>query len=119
MERLQEAKTIWPDEILRLPQVEFHVPGVRGHTLKNDEKQVTFLSFEAGTVVPDHSHGAQWGYLVAGEMTLQIEDRTELFSAGDIYYIPAATSHRTSFSKDSYVIDMGDDPHRYPVVSAS
>ncbi len=115
MARVQVAQQFWPPEILRLPQVEMPVPGATGHTLTNDEKQVTFLHFEEGTVVPDHSHAAQWGYLVAGEMTLEIDGRTELYQSGDVYYIPAGKKHRTIFSKESYVIDMGDDPQRYPV----
>lgn len=117
MARTQVARTIWPSEILALPQVEFHVAGVTGHSLTNDHKQVTFFRFEPGVNVPDHSHGAQWGYLVAGEMTLEIEGRTELYESGDVYYIPADKKHRTSFSKESYVIDMGDDPRRYPMQS--
>ncbi len=113
MERTQTEQTIWPKEILSLPQVEFHVAGVTGHSISNAEKQVTFFRFDEGTTVPDHSHGAQWGYLVQGEMTLEIDGCTELFEAGDIYYVPGGKKHRTSFSKESYVIDMGDDPKRF------
>ncbi len=116
MERLQTGQTIWPKEIQRLPQVEFHVAGVTGHSLKNTEKQVTFFRFEEGTTVPDHSHGAQWGYLVKGEMTLEIDGCTELFEAGDVYYIPIGKNHRTIFSQESYVIDMGDDPKRFELI---
>ncbi|MBK9303346.1 MAG: cupin domain-containing protein [bacterium] len=76
---------------------------------------MTFFRFDEGVTVPDHNHGAQWGYLVTGEMTLEIEGRTELYQAGDVYYIPAGKKHRTSFSQTSHVIDMGDDPHRYPL----
>jgi len=113
MENTRTAETIWPTEILNLPKVEVPVSGVTGHTIRNAEKQVTFFSFAEGTVMPDHSHAAQWGYLVSGEMTLQMEGRTELFESGDIYHIPAGVSHRASFSRDSFVIDMGDDPERY------
>ncbi len=113
MAESRTARTIWPEEILRLPQVEFHVSGVTGHSLTNDEKQVTFFRFEEGTTVPDHSHGPQWGYLIQGEMTLEIDGRIELFEAGDIYYVPGGKKHRTMFSRESYVIDMGDEPGRY------
>ena len=115
MERLQVTSSVWPQEVLKLPAIEFHVSGVTGHSMKNHEKQVTFFRFDEGVTVPDHSHGAQWGYLVTGEMTLEIEGRTELYQAGDVYYIPAGKKHRTSFSQTSHVIDMGDDPHRYPL----
>jgi len=113
MSETTTTKSFWPKEILALPQVAVPVAGVTGHTLKNHEKQVYFLHFEEGTSVPDHSHGAQWGYLVAGEMMLEIAGRTELFESGDVYYIPAGTKHRAVFSKASYVIDMSDELDRY------
>jgi quercetin dioxygenase-like cupin family protein len=115
MQDHQTVRTYWPPEITSLPSIEFHVAGVTGHTMKNHEKQVAFFHFEEGTVVPDHSHGAQWGYLVSGEMTLELDGRSELFQAGDVYYIPAGKKHRTSFSRASFVIDMGDDPGRFRV----
>lgn len=113
MENLSATKSFWPKEIETLPQVAIPVAGVTGHTLKNAEKQIFFLRFEEGTNVPDHSHGAQWGYLVSGEMTLEIDGRTELYEPGDVYYIPAGKKHRTVFSRESYVIDMTDDLDRY------
>lgn len=113
MENVRPALSFWPLEIASLPRVAVPIAGVTGHTLKNDEKQVFFLRFEEGTSVPDHSHGAQWGYLVSGEMTLEIDGRTELYQAGDIYFIPAGKKHRTVFSRESYVIDMADELDRY------
>ncbi len=105
--------SVWPEEILNLPKVEIPISGVTGHILKNSEKQVVFFHFPEGTTVPDHNHSAQYGYLVTGEMTLEIEGRTELHSAGDKYYIPAGVKHRTSFSRDSFVIDMSSNLDRY------
>jgi quercetin dioxygenase-like cupin family protein len=116
MVQIKSAQSIWPAEILNLPQVEFPVSGVTGHSLNNHEKQISFLSVDEGTTVPDHSHAAQWGYLVAGEMTMEVEGRTELYQSGDVYYIPAGVTHRTTFSQDSFVIDMGDDPNRFAIM---
>ena len=113
MEKTQTLKTIWSPEILDLPQVPVPIAGVSGHTLRNSEKQIYFFRFEEGTNVPDHSHGAQWGYLVSGEMTLEVDGRTELYQAGDVYHIPANKKHRTVFSQESYVIDMADELDRY------
>jgi len=113
MENSHTTVSFWPEEILSLPQPAIPIAGVTGHTLKNHEKQVYFLHFEEGTSVPNHSHGAQWGYLVTGEMTLEIDGRTELYEAGDVYYIPANKKHRTVFSLDSFVIDMADELNRY------
>ena len=115
MEKVQVERQFWPEEILRLPRVETPVAGAEGYTLVDGERQVTFLHFDEGTVVPDHSHAAQWGYLVRGEMVLEIDGRSELYQDGDVYYIPAGTRHRTVFTRESWVIDMGEDPTRYPV----
>lgn len=104
---------VWPEEILNLPTVDIPISGVTGHILQNNERQIVFFNFPEGTTVPDHNHTAQYGYLVAGEMTLEIEGKTELHVAGDRYYIPAGVKHRTSFSKDSFVIDMSSNLDRY------
>ncbi len=116
IERSELRSTIWPQEILSLPQVEIPIAGALGFTLQNDEKQILFMMFPEGVSVPDHNHASQRGFVVAGEMTLEVEGQTEYFLPGDSYVIPAGTTHRTYFSKDTFIVDMGDAPDRYPVV---
>ncbi len=116
IDKSQLEQTVWPEEILRLPRVEIPVAGAVGYSLMNEEKQLLFIMFPEGASVPDHSHRSQTGYLVTGEMTLEIGGRTEFYQPGDVYHIPAGTSHRTHFSKNTHLIDLGDDPGRFPLV---
>jgi quercetin dioxygenase-like cupin family protein len=104
---------ILPPEILSLPKVEVPVAGVDGYCLKNDEKQVVFFVFEEGVSFPDHSHCEQQGYLISGEMTMEIEGQTNLYQAGDHYRVPEGVKHRTNFSQRTVLVDMSDAPDRY------
>jgi quercetin dioxygenase-like cupin family protein len=104
-----------PQEVFSLPQVEVPVDGVTGFTLNDDEKQVVFFVFEEGVSIPDHSHCAQRGTVLSGEMVLEIEGRTNLYQPGDHYHVPKGVHHRTRFTKRTVVVDMSDDPRRYTV----
>jgi quercetin dioxygenase-like cupin family protein len=104
-----------PPEIISLPKVEVPVAGVTGYCLKNDEKQVVFFIFEEGVTFPDHAHCEQRGFLISGEMTMEIEGKTNLYQAGDQYVVPEGANHRTSFSKRTVLVDMSNAPERYKV----
>jgi quercetin dioxygenase-like cupin family protein len=110
-----EMSHLIPAEILTLPKVEVPIAGVTGYCLQNDEKQLVFFLFEEGVTAPDHSHCAQSGIVIHGEVTIDIDGQTELFQAGDVYYIPEGVRHRAWFSKPTFLIDLYDSPDRYTV----
>lgn len=111
------AAEVFPSEILALPQVEVPVAGVTGYSLCDEEKQVVFFLFDEGVTMPDHAHCEQHGLVISGEMVMEVEGKTNLYTAGDHYRVPEGVPHRASFSKPTLVIDMSDAPDRY-VVSA-
>ncbi|HOX24915.1 MAG TPA: cupin domain-containing protein [Candidatus Krumholzibacteria bacterium] len=113
--RTSQFSGLLPDEVLTLPRVEVPIDGVTGFALNDDEKQVVFFVFEEGVSFPDHSHCAQRGTVISGEMVMEIEGRTNLYLPGDHYHVPEGVRHRTVFSKRTVVVDMSDDPARYPV----
>ena len=104
-----------PPEIISLPKVEVPVAGVTGYCLNDDEKQVVFFIFEEGVSFPDHAHCEQRGFLISGEMTMEIEGKTNLYQAGDQYVVPEGANHRANFSKRTVLVDMSDTPKRYKV----
>jgi quercetin dioxygenase-like cupin family protein len=114
--RSDRASTILPPEILSLPKVEIPVSGVTGYCLQNDERQVVFFVFEEGVSFPDHSHCAQRGVVISGEMTMEIDGETNLYEAGDQYFVPEGVTHRATFSRPTVLIDMSDVAERYGVV---
>ncbi len=113
--KTQHDTGIWPEEITRLPKVVIPVAGVTGYTLRDRQKQVVFFDMEEGTSFPDHSHCDQWGTVVAGEMTLEVDGQVELYQAGDVYHIPEGVKHRSSFARRTFLIDLFAAPDRYPV----
>ena len=111
--RTARFEGLLPDEVLALPIVEMPVDGAAGFALSDDEKQVVFFVFEEGVSFPDHSHCAQRGTVIDGEMILEVEGRTNLYQAGDHYHVPEGVAHRTMFTKRTVLVDMSDNPHRF------
>ncbi len=114
--RTRPTDTILPPEILALPKVEVPVSGVDGYCLQNDEKQIVFFVFEEGVSFPDHSHCAQRGMVISGEMIIDVAGESNLYQPGDYYFVPGNASHRTMFSQRTILIDMSDAPDRYNTV---
>ena len=114
--RSERTDNILPPEILSLPKVEIPVSGVTGYCLQNEERQVVFFVFDEGVSFPDHSHCTQRGIVISGEMIMEIDGETNLYEAGDQYFVPDGVSHRTSFSRPTVLIDMSDIGDRYNVL---
>jgi len=105
----------FPPEIQSLPQIEIPVDGVTGYCLCNGDKQVVFFHFDEGVSFPDHSHCNQRGMVIDGEMIIEIDGQSNLFTAGDTYLVPEGVKHRASFTQPTTLIDMSDAPDRYKV----
>jgi len=56
---------------------------VKAHISQSDSHQILFMEFDNDIEVPDHSHGAQWRIVVAGEIELTIEGAKRTFKKGD------------------------------------
>ncbi len=113
--RTQTINETFPPEIQALPQIEMHVNGVTGFCLQNDDRQVVFFKFDEGVSFPDHAHCDQRGMVVDGEMIIEINGQSNLFQSGDIYHVPEGVKHRTSFTRDTTLIDMSEAPDRYTI----
>ncbi len=107
--------TSYPEMIRNLPEIDVSFKGVRGWLVSGGDKQVVFMDIEPVGEVPPHSHCAQWGIMVAGEMRLTIGDETKVYKQGDWYYIPEGVVHSANFLSRVCVIDMFDAPDRYQV----
>ncbi len=106
-------ETPYPDMIRNLPEIDVPLEGVRGWLLQGANTQMVFFDIASTAEVPHHSHCAQWGLVVEGEMELTIGDETRIYRKGDCYFIPEGVSHGASFLTRAYVIDIFDDPSRY------
>lgn len=106
-------KNPFPDIITKLPQADIPFPGVKGWISQNIDHQVVFLEIEAIGGVAEHSHCAQWGIVVEGEMDLTIGGVTNNYKKGDSYFIPDGVPHSAIFKQKTYAIDYFDDNKRY------
>ena len=107
--------TTYPDIIRGLPEIDINLEGVRGWLLQSDSKQVVFFDIQPVGEVPPHSHCAQWGIMLDGEMSLTIGNETKTYRKGDQYFIPEGTTHSARFLSRVNVIDIFDASDRYQV----
>ena len=81
--------------------------------LQGENSQAGFFEIEPIGIVAPHSHGAQYGFVIEGEMLLTIGDETKLYQRGDSYFIPAGVIHSAEFKTFCRVMDFFGEPHRY------
>ena len=107
------SETAYPDMINNLPDLDIDNPLVRGKLLQAEDKQIVFFELEAGGAVPPHSHGAQWGIVVEGELEFTIGGETRVLGKGDAYFIPDGIEHSVKVRAPSKAVDFFDEPARH------
>ena len=105
--------TGFPDFIRKLPEAETSLHGVTLWLLQGRAGSATLFQAREDSSVLEHSHGAQWGIVVEGEMRLTIDRATQTCRRGDEYFVPAGVAHSASFKAGFRAIDFFDDPNRY------
>ncbi len=106
-------KEFYPDPILNLPRIDIPFEGIAGRLLQGTESQVVFFELGQGTEVPAHSHEAQWGIVLEGEIEMVIGDETKVFAAGECYFIPEGVVHSGRPVTDCKALDVFFTPDRY------
>lgn len=99
--------------IKALPRPRIAFPGAEAYMISGSRGQVVFFDLPAGASVPAHSHGAQWGIVVEGELELTIGGETASYRKGDTYYIPEGVEHSALTRTPCRAIDVFADPDRY------
>lgn len=107
----------YPGVIRDLPEADVPVEGVRAWLHQGENTQVVFFDIASAAEVPLHSHCAQWGMVIEGEMELTIGEVKKTCRKGDWYFIPEGVSHGATFLTRTFVIDFFDDPGRYKAKS--
>ena len=107
--------TPYPEMIRTCPEIDIPIEGIRGWLLQSNNMQAVFFDILPVGKVPPHSHCAQWGLMIDGEMSLTIGDETKTYRKGDWYFIPEGIVHSATFSTRVHVIDLFDSPDRYKV----
>ena len=105
--------TPYPPFLRDLPRIDIALDGVRGWLLQGPGSQLVFLDIEPIGKVPLHSHGEQWGVVLAGEMLLTVGGETRRYGPGDWYHIPAGVEHGAEFLSRFQALDYFADRDRY------
>jgi quercetin dioxygenase-like cupin family protein len=103
----------FPNIVRNLPEADAPFRDITLWLLRGPTASLIFVEAQKDSEVPSHSHGPQWGFVVGGEMTLTIGDKTRTYRAGDEYFIPAGVPHGAKLKSGTRVIDFFDDPNRY------
>jgi quercetin dioxygenase-like cupin family protein len=99
----------------RLPGVELPYDTGAGHVLVGKQAAAVFVHFSERTEVAQHSHGAQWGAVLSGSMLLELGGVRTQLGPGDWYDIPAGVEHGAVVEAGTVLIDLFDEPDRFPL----
>ncbi|MFW9849137.1 MAG: cupin domain-containing protein [Candidatus Thorarchaeota archaeon] len=103
----------YPEFIKKLPKAKISFPGVAAWIVQGKNEQVGFFEIEAGGIVSPHTHGAQYGFMIEGEMELTIGGEARVYKKGDSYHIPDGVEHSAVFRTFVRVMDCFADVDRY------
>jgi quercetin dioxygenase-like cupin family protein len=104
-----------PDIITRLPEAElpFASSEVKTSVLQSERGQLVFFQMLKDVEVPAHSHEAQWGTVLEGQVELTIGGETRTYGPGSSYYIAPGVVHSAKAPAGSKVIDFFEAPDHY------
>jgi quercetin dioxygenase-like cupin family protein len=105
----------YPDMITDLPEAEIPFCGVKGWLLQGEKIQALFLDIDPIGEVKEHSHSAQFGFVLQGEMSLTIGGITKRYKKGDSYYIPEGVKHSAVFHSQFKAVDVFNEAQRYAI----
>jgi quercetin dioxygenase-like cupin family protein len=99
--------------IRRHPAADLAIAGVKSHLLQAGDQQIVFMHFLSDCEVPEHSHSAQWGTVLDGEMELVVEGEPRTLRRGDSYHLPAGVRHSARIRRGYRDVTIFDEKDRY------
>ena len=97
----------------KFPVAEIPLDGVSSRLIQAGEQQFIFMEFENDVEVAPHSHNAQWGVVLDGEMEITISGKVYLFKKGDSYYIEKDEVHSAKIKAGYKDLTFFDQKDRY------
>jgi len=86
-------KSIFPEPILNLPEADIPLKGLQAYLSQGNDHQIIFMQFSEDVELPEHSHDAQWGIVLEGQIEMTIDGKTEIYKKGERYFIPKDVKH--------------------------
>ena len=104
-----------PEMIRGLPQADIPIEGLTSRLLQCENHQAVFMSFEKDVEVSEHSHEAQWGVVLDGEIELIIKGTKKIYRKGDSYFIPKDIPHSAHIKAGYKDLTLFNQKDRYKV----
>ena len=108
-------ENFFPEIITNLPEADIPIAGVHSHLFQGETQQFVFMSFEKDVEVPEHSHEAQWGVVLEGEIELTIDGKKYTLTKGDTYFIPKDVKHSARIRRGYKDLTLFNQKDRYKV----
>ena len=84
---------VFPDPIMRLPEADVPLDGVRAYLSQSEGHQIVFMEFSKDVAVPEHSHESQWAVVLEGRIDIVIAGEARTLWKGDQYFVPKGVKH--------------------------
>ena len=107
----------FPSMITDLPQAEIPIQGLKAYLIQGINQQVVFMTFENEITVPEHTHEAQWGVVLDGEIELTINGVRMIYKKGDTYFIPKNIPHSANVKAGYRDLTLFNQKDRYKTKS--
>ena len=104
---------IFPEPITTLPEADIPLQGVKAHLSQSDTHQLIFMEFDRDVDLPEHSHAAQVGFVLEGQIDLIIDGKKMTYTKGDRYFIPEGIAHSGKIYAGYADITFFGEPDRY------
>ena len=107
----------FPEIITNLPEADIPIEGLCSYLFQGESQQFVFMSFEKDVEVPEHSHAAQWGVVLDGEIELTMEGKKYVLTKGDTYFIPNDAKHSARVKRGYKDLTLFNQKDRYKAKS--
>ncbi len=108
-------RDIFPAPIINLPEADIPLKGVSAFLSQSDTHQLIFMEFSEDVELPAHSHAAQWGIVLEGNIELTIGGVKNTYEKGDRYFIPEGVEHSGKIYAGYADVTFFDQKDRYGV----
>ena len=104
---------IFPEPIRNLPLADIPLDGLKAYLSQADSHQILFMEFTEDAEVPEHSHEAQWGIVLAGKIDFTIDGIERTYTKGDSVFIPKGVKHSAKIYAGYADISFFNQKNRY------